>query len=57
MLELEHVAFGNEPIPEVDALDVELVATAVDQARSVRMDEIARLGARETSARKQAGQH
>jgi hypothetical protein len=57
MLELEHIAFGNEPIPEVDALDVELVATAVDQARPVRMDEIAWLGAREASVRKQAGQY
>jgi hypothetical protein len=34
-----------------------LVATAVDQARPVRMDEIAWLGTREALVRKQAGQH
>ena len=43
-LEFEHIAFGNQPVAEVDPLDVEAVAGAIDKAGSVGMDEIARRG-------------
>ena len=50
MFELEHVAFGNQPIAEIDALDGELIAAAVDQPRAVGMDEIGVAAARGTVA-------
>ncbi len=43
-LELEHVAFGDQPIAEIDSLDGKSVAAAIDQARALGMDEVGRRG-------------
>src|ERR1700761_6237080 len=44
MRELEHIAFGDQPIAEIDAFHGESVAAAVDQSPAVGMDEIGRCG-------------
>ena len=45
-LEIEHVAFGHQPIAEVDTLDGKAGAVTVDQMGPVGMDEIAGRGRR-----------
>ena len=40
--ELEHVAFGDQPIAEIDPLDGEALALRIGQVRAVGMDEIRR---------------
>ena len=39
MFELEHVAFGHQPVAEIDALHRECLTAAIDQAFAVGMDE------------------
>ncbi len=46
MRELEHVAFGDQPVPEVDALDGKTVAVLVGEMRPIGMDEVTRCGDR-----------
>ena len=40
--ELEHVAFGHQPVAEIDPLDGEALALRIDKLRAVGMDEIRR---------------
>ena len=44
--ELEHVAFGDQPVPEVDALDGKTISRGVDEVRPLGVDEITRCGDR-----------
>jgi hypothetical protein len=46
MLELEHVAFGDQPIAEIDPPDGEILTATVDQARPFGMNEIGGCGTR-----------
>ena len=44
--ELEHVAFGDQPVAEIDPLDGEPLALRIDKPRAVGVDEIGRGAAR-----------
>jgi hypothetical protein len=49
-LELEHVAFGNQPVAEIDPFDGEIVALAIDKARPLSVDEVNRCGVSDAAA-------
>jgi hypothetical protein len=55
LLELEHVALGDQPIAEVDAFDGETVAMAVDKARPFCTNEVHRRGESGATADCQGG--
>ncbi len=44
--ELEHVAFGHQPVAEIDSLDGETVAAGVHETSAFRVNEVLRCGGR-----------
>jgi hypothetical protein len=56
MLELEHVAFGDQPIAEIDSANGKIVAVAIDEPCAVGMDEVGWRGAREIVTRETMAQ-